>query len=185
MFIKHFLTVNAVAFALVITATPVLAIEGTATPTTIRQEIQQDRKEIRGTSQENRSAAAKNRGDALATYCSNLQKQINNLILRINSRIQKQKGEGKDTSAAEASVAEATIGLASAKSLCDQAVAKFNSVPTDTWSVQHPVVKEARELAKQSREAFMKTRKALVSVIRTLVANGPKATEKPSATPAL
>lgn len=163
------------------TALPAFATtEGTST--TLRGEAKEMRKEVRSDRQELRSDAAKNRSDALAKHCAMVETNLTNILTRIDSRIAKQKANGKDVSSAETAAAEARTSLASGKSYCDQAVTKFDSVPVDKWETQKVALVEARSLAKQSREMFVKARKAVATAIKSLVSNGRKVKTSPTPT---
>jgi tRNA U34 5-carboxymethylaminomethyl modifying enzyme MnmG/GidA len=159
----------------VITPTPVLA----ETP---RAEFRTERQEER---QENRDERAEKHGKRLGIHCESLTNNMTSLLNRINTRITKQKADGKDVTAAETASAQAKIDIAAAKSLCDQAKAKFESVPTTEWSGQQPIVLEGRKLAQQAREAFMKARKDLVTAIQALLKNVTKPSPTPTASPTL
>jgi hypothetical protein len=128
--------------------------------------------------QERRETFADKRSKKLAEHCQLINQRISSMIIRVESRIAKQKADGKDVSTAEAAVAEGKTHLASGASLCDQAVAKFDSVPAESWSEQQSIVREARALAKQAREAFVKARQSVGKAIRALFAEA-----KPTATP--
>lgn len=154
-----------------------------ASPSTLRQDIKEKRGEIRTDRQELRTTMAKKRSEELSKHCAMVETNLTNILTRIDTRITKQKAEGKDVSTAETSAAEARTDLDSGKSYCDQAVTKFDSVPTDKWETQKPVLTEARALAKQSREMFVKARKAIGTAVKSLMANGKRMNTSPSPTP--
>jgi len=153
-----------------------------ASPSTLRQDSKEKKNEMRTDRQELRTEAAKNKSAALAKHCTAVETNLTNILTRIDSRIAKQKADGKDVSAAEAAVTDARTSLDSGKSYCDQAVAKFDSVPVDKWEAQKSVLAEARSLAKQSREMFVKARKSIGTAIKSLMANGKKMKASPTPT---
>jgi len=155
----------------------------------IRSEIEKQqgvREDVLERRQEKRSDIAEKKADRLQAHCDLLETRFTSLFDRIARRIQKLQTAGKDTNTAETAVAEAKANLASAQSLCRQAVEKFNSVPVDSWSTQQPVIIEAKDLAKRAREMFVKTHQAVAKALRTLAALQavkPSPTASSSATP--
>lgn len=153
-----------------------------ASPSTMRQNIKEKKSEIRSDRQELRSTIAKKRSEELSKHCATVETNLTNILTRVDARIAKQKAENKNISSAETAVAEARTDLDSGKSFCDQAVAKFDSVPTDKWETQKPVLTEARSLAKQSREMFVKARKAIGTAVKSLMSNTKKVKASPEPT---
>lgn len=162
-------------------ALPTFAVTDAPT-TSLRQEKKEIREELQVKNQENRVNATKKRSEALSKHCSVVESRLNAIITKVESRIAKQKTDGKDVSVAESAVADAKTSLATGKSYCEQALVKFDSVPTDKWSTQKPVIIEAKELAKKSREMFVSTRKSLATAVQALIANVRKVKMSPSPT---
>jgi hypothetical protein len=123
---------------------------------------------IREQMQANRQARAALRAENLSKTCGLLETNMANLIAKIQARITAAQNEGKNVSAAVTAVASANSDLANATSLCNQAVAQFNSVPVAQWSEQNPIIVQARALAKQARDSFMKTRTDIIAAIKAI-----------------
>ncbi|MBI5151456.1 MAG: hypothetical protein HZA34_02685 [Candidatus Pacebacteria bacterium] len=165
---RKIIYISALLTLILLVATPasVLAVE---TSPSLRQEI----KTIK---QEKRQVVAARKADRLEKYCTVVEQRIMNLLRRIESRMAKQKADGKDVTAVEAAVTEAKTHINTATSMCQQAVAKYDAVPTDKWSAQHPFVVEARGFAKQAHDAFVNARKAVSQALKSLAANNNKET---------
>lgn len=155
--------ISALAVLILLLLTP-LSIFAVETTPSLRQEI----KTIK---QEKRQVVAARKADRLEKHCKIVEQRIVNLLGRIESRMAKQKADGKDVTAVETAVAEAKTYVNTATSMCQQAVAKYDAVPTDTWTAQHPYVIEARGFAKQAHDAFVNARKAVAQALKSLAAN--------------
>ena len=118
--------------------------------------------------QEKREEIVQRKSEKLEKHCDAIQTGFTNIITKINSRIEKQKAEGWDTTTASQNVASAQTALDSAVSLCKQAVEKFDSVPADTWATQKDTIQQARSLAKQARDQFFTARRSVVAAIHAL-----------------
>lgn len=134
------------------------------------------RQEIKTIKQEKRQVVAARKADRLEKHCKVVEQRIVNLLGRIESRMAKQKANGKDVTVVETAVTEAKTHINTATSMCQQAVAKYDAVPTDTWTAQHPYVVEARGFAKQARDAFVNARKAAAQALKSLAVNNNKET---------
>lgn len=171
MNVQQLTITTAIIAALLSETTLPVSASTNASPSTFRTEVKEVKKEIRLDRQELRSDAAKKRSDALTKHCEVVESSLANILSRVDSRIAKQKTDGKDVSFAEIATTEARASLESGKTYCDQAIAKFDSVPADKWETQKAVVVEAKTLAKQSREMFVKARKAIASAVKILMSN--------------
>lgn len=153
------------------TRTPKPLVSPSPRPIKAKMELlQEDR-------QEKREEHAAKRSDNLTKECARVVENATKLIAKIQLRIDHAKAEGRNVDSAAASLATATSQMNAGKLACDQAAAKFDSVTSDKWSEQQPVVQEARKLAKEAKLDFMNMRKSLAAAIKAIHGVGSDATK--------
>ncbi|KKT98542.1 MAG: hypothetical protein UX00_C0002G0054 [Microgenomates group bacterium GW2011_GWB1_45_17] len=163
---KHSLAISTIVVFLSLGVSSALATENASpSPKTRIREKAEERLEKQ---QEKREEISDRKSVNLEKHCTAIQSGFTNIISRINSRIEKQKAEGRDATIASQHVASAQTALDSAVSLCKQSVAKFDSVPANSWATQKSIIQEARLLAKQAHDQFVAARKSVVAAIRAL-----------------
>ncbi len=117
------------------------------------------------------------RSELLAKECARVSANATSLIAKIRERIDRAKVEGRNMTEAEASLTQAKSYLADATSLCNQAVAKFDAIPTDSKESTSAAFTEARALARQAREQFVLMRKALAETVKLIRGLGVRSAE--------
>lgn len=179
---------------LCVLSTPAFATESMedSTREKVRTKMEEKKAEVKEKAvervKENVEKRTENRGALLSKECERVSTNVSELISKIRERIDRAKIEGRNMSTAETSLNNAKTYLADAESLCDQAVAKFDTVPTDDKDASKAAISEARSLAKQSREKFVLMRKALAETVKAIRGLGVRTAEptkapKPTATP--
>ncbi|HZZ98565.1 MAG TPA: hypothetical protein VFG51_01400 [Candidatus Saccharimonadia bacterium] len=154
---------------------PAFAVDDPATPTTHT---------ILPRTSPNPSGNHGLRSNVLRVSCAAIETNASNLLAKVQFRITRAQNEGKDVTAALTAVGLAQADLANGKSLCDQAIAKFNSVTDDKWSEQLSTIREARALARQAKESFVKLRHDLGDAVKAIRGLGlPQVSPKPKASP--
>jgi hypothetical protein len=151
----------------------VLAVDSTptASPSTLkimRQEIQTDRKENRETVRTN---VAHRHASRLERRFGFYVTRLTKIADRIQSRIDKEKTEGKDVSSAQTNLDSARTKLTQAQVDGTKAVAAFNAITPEDWDQQKADVQAAKDLAKNARQEFVDARKLMVDAVQALTTN--------------
>lgn len=136
----------------------------------VREVKQENREEVRELRQENRQEI---RSDIASNHALRLERRfhyyysrLNGIATRIEKRLTTLKTEGKDTSSAEAKLAEAKTKLESAKTLGEEAITTFRSLDPAKFSEQKVQIQSARALADSARLAFSSALTSLKSVLQ-------------------
>jgi hypothetical protein len=103
------------------------------------------------------------------------------LLAKIETRIEKIKATGADTSKAEAKFDEAKAKLAEANRLANEAVKAFRNTNATTPQEQTAQIKTARELAFKARDAYKATSDTMKEVVALLKPLAVKPSVKPTA----
>lgn len=165
-----------IATTIVLTTTvvlPVLAQTPTLRPRQeIRLDIRDNRKEIRADRKENRQARrdlrAQKHGERLEARFGHYYTRLIAIATKIQERINKLKGEGRDITTAQTKLDEAKAKLESAKSLGAEAVAAFKAIDPAKYQEQREAALAARDKAKQARQAFQNTLKLLKESVKLI-----------------
>jgi hypothetical protein len=162
---------------LLITSLPVSAEEAKTLRETklenrqeIRDAVKSNREEIKEIRVENRqevrSMVAENHANRLERRFRYYYQRLSGIATRIQQRLETQKSEGKDTTAALTKLQEAKSKLESAKSLSEQAVAAFRSIDPARFEEQKTQALGARDLANQARVTFKDALALLKTVLK-------------------
>lgn len=140
----------------------------------IRQDIKNNRKEIRADRKENRQARrdlrAQKHGERLEARFGHYYTRLTAIATKIQERINKLKGEGRDITTAQTKLDEAKAKLESAKSLGAEAVAAFKAIDPAKYQEQRAAALAARDKAKQARQAFQDAHKLLKEAVKIIKA---------------
>lgn len=136
----------------------------------VRSEIKENRQEVRelraDNRQEVRSVVAENHANRLEVRFNFYYDRLNAIAVRLQSRLDTLKSEGKDTASALAKLQEAKNKLESAKSLGAQSVSAFRAIDPAKFEEQKAEAKAARDLANQARAAFKDSLALLKNVLK-------------------
>ncbi|MEP7167318.1 MAG: hypothetical protein ABI758_05035 [Candidatus Woesebacteria bacterium] len=165
----------------------VLATDTSPRPVQIRtQEIKDARKDIRTGNQNERkelrasisasrqtfrSERAKMHAKRLETHFNWYTERLGNIADRIQTRIDKEKTEGKNVTSAQTALDQAKTQLTVAISDGQKAVDLFAAITVSTWDVQKPEVKTAIDAAQKARSEFAHVHQLLADALKALATN--------------
>jgi hypothetical protein len=95
-------------------------------------------------------------------------RRLTNIADRIQSRIDKVKATGKDTTAAQAKLDSARQALTQATTDGQAAIAALRAITPAPWAQQKDAFMAAKDLAKKARQEFVDARKLMVQAVQLL-----------------
>lgn len=130
----------------------------------VKERVQNIRETLRDNASERHARRLENR---FALY----NKQLTNISVRTQTRIDKEKAEGKDTSKAQEALNKAKTTLAKAVEDGKKAVQAFRDIKPEDFSLQQAAVKAAIALTQTARTGFIDSRKLMVEAVVALKTN--------------
>jgi hypothetical protein len=118
-----------------------------------------------------RSERAKLHGERIDRRFSWYAERLQNIAERIQSRIDKEKADGKDVTKAQASLDAAKATLTQAIADGKTAVTMFEAIDVAKWDVQQPQVKAAIDQANKARSEFITARQQELDAVKALLTN--------------
>ncbi|MFH2019237.1 MAG: hypothetical protein ABII80_01295 [bacterium] len=125
----------------------------------------EEREQERLARQEERGAMIQEHAARLTERFSLYEERLSAIYEKFSARLATMAEEGKDVGAAQAKLLEAKAVFASAKTLGEQAVAKFMAIDPASYDTQREQALAARDLADQAREQYRNSVKLMKEAV--------------------
>lgn len=135
---------------------------------TQEQEKTPQQENVHAQQQENLGRVAQVHGNRLRKRFNVYHNRLAKIIEKLEDRIAVTKEQGRDTTDAEAKVAQAKTQLEQARTQSESSVEAFLNVETADYATQREQAHQARDIAKQARQDYLETLALLKEAVQLL-----------------